>query len=80
MTSLLKRVATLALGWVLVLAGIAGLFLPILPGGILIVAGVLMLSPHCPWIRRALEKNRSRSHVLGHVVDWLYAQGKTGRS
>ena len=66
-----KRIATLALGWVLVLGGIIGLLLPVVPGGILIVAGALMLSPQCAWQRRALEKNRARSHVLGRVVDWL---------
>jgi Putative transmembrane protein (PGPGW) len=66
-----KRIATLDLGWFLVLGGIISLFLPILPGSLLIVAGALMLSPQCAWPRRALEKNRARSHVLGRVVDWL---------
>jgi hypothetical protein len=41
----LKRVALLAFGWVLALGGIIGLFLPIVPGSFLIVAGALMLSP-----------------------------------
>jgi hypothetical protein len=66
----LKRVAILALGWVLVLGGIISLFLPIVPGGFLIVAGALMLSPQCAWLRRALEKYRARPHALGRLAEW----------
>ncbi len=71
MARVLKRVATMALGWAFVLGGIAGLLLPILPGGILIAAGLLMLSPHYPWIRQATEKYRARYHVLDRTVTWL---------
>ena len=71
LTRLRKRFATLALGWVLILGGIIGLFLPVVPGGLLIVAGVLLLSPQWAWLRRALEKYRVRSHVLGRVLEWL---------
>jgi hypothetical protein len=78
LTSPLKRVPILALGWVLVLGGIIGLFLPIVPGGFLIVAGALMLSPQCAWLRRALEKYRARSHVLGRLVHLRRAQHKSG--
>jgi Putative transmembrane protein (PGPGW) len=72
----LKRVAILALGWSLVLSGIVGLFLPIVPGGFLIVAGALMLSPQCAWLRRALEKCRARSHDLGRLVQLRCAQSR----
>ena len=71
-----KRVAILALGWSLVLSGIVGLFLPIVPGGFLIVAGALMLSPQCAWLRRALEKCRARSHDLGRLVQLRCAQSR----
>jgi hypothetical protein len=70
----LKRVAILALGWSLVLGGIIGLFLPIVPGGFLIVAGALMLSPQCAWLRRALEKCRSGS--LGSLVQFRCAHSR----
>ena len=66
-----KRIATLALGWVLVLGGIIGLFLPVVPGGVLIVAGALLLSRQSAWLRRALGKYRARSHALGRLVEWL---------
>lgn len=72
----LKRVALLAFGWVLVLGGIIGLFLPIVPGGFLIVAGASILSPQCLWLRRALEKYRVRSHNLGRLVQLWCAQAR----
>jgi hypothetical protein len=62
----LERVALLALGWILTIVGILGLFLPIVPGAFLIVAGALMLSPRNVWLRRA-EKCRARFPVLDRV-------------
>ena len=72
----LKRVAILALGWSLVMGGIIGLFLPIVPEGFLIVAGALMLSPQCAWLRRELEKCRARSHDLDSLVQFRCAQSR----
>ena len=72
----LKRVALLVFGWVLVLGGIIGLFLPIVPGGFLIVVGASILSPQCSWLRRILEKYRVRSHNLGRLVQLWCAQSR----
>jgi len=72
----LKRVAILAFGWSLVLGGIIGLFLPIVPGGILIAAGALMLTPQCAWLRRAIEKCHVRSHDLSRLVQLWFAQSR----
>ena len=72
----LKRVAILALGWSLVLSGIVGLFLPIVPGGFLIAAGALMLTPQCAWLRRAIEKCHARSHDLSRLVQLWFAQSR----
>jgi uncharacterized membrane protein YbaN (DUF454 family) len=59
-----RRFAVIALGWVLILLGIAGLVLPITPGAFFIVAGALMVNPQCTWLRRMLEKCRLRFPVL----------------
>ena len=72
----LKRVALLVFGWVLVLGGIIGLFLPIVPGGILIAAGTLMLTPQCAWLRRAIEKCHARSHDLSRLVQLWFCQSR----
>ena len=51
----LQRIAVVALGWLLIIGGIVGLFLPFVPGAFLIVVGALMLKPQRAWLRRALE-------------------------
>jgi hypothetical protein len=74
----LERVALVALGWILMLAGILGLFLPIVPGAFLIVAGALMLSPRNVWLQRA-EKCRARFPVLDRVFRRVFAWRDSGR-
>jgi hypothetical protein len=70
----LQRFAVVALGWVLILLGIVGLVLPVVPGAVLIVFGVLMVNPQCVWLRRMLEKCQVRLPVgaLGfrHFSTW----------
>ena len=58
----LWRVARLIAGWTLVALGIVGLFLPILQGVALILAGLALLAPDVPFARRWLDwlKNRAR--------------------
>ena len=57
----LQRVA---LGWILMLIGIVGLFLPVVPGTFVVIAGALMLNPQCTWLSRAVEKCRMRFPAL----------------
>jgi uncharacterized membrane protein YbaN (DUF454 family) len=74
-----QRIAVFALGWILILGGIAGLFIPILPGGVLIFAGALMLSPQSTWLRRALENCRVRSPFLERTFKRFSAWGESWR-
>ena len=76
----LQRIAVVALGSVLVLGGTIALLLPVVPGSLLIVAGVLMLSPQCPWLRRALQKCRVRFPILERAFRRLSSWGKSCRS
>jgi len=59
-----RRIAVIVLGWVLILLGLAGLVLPVVPGAVLIVVGALMVNPKWAWLRRMLEKCRVRFPVL----------------
>ncbi len=59
----LQGIAVAALGWILMIGGIVGLFLPFVPGAILIVAGALMLKPQLAWLWRALGECRVRFPV-----------------
>ncbi|MEO7795858.1 MAG: hypothetical protein ABIV06_13900 [Thermoanaerobaculia bacterium] len=76
------RVSVLTLGWVLILVGIAGLFLPILQGGLILALGFALLSigsqrmhlwfrsvmGRWPRIWRRLERMRRKLHLRLHKV------------
>ena len=49
---MLKRVAFNAAGWLLLMIGVVGLFLPILPGVLLMVVALSILSIEYAWARR----------------------------
>ena len=69
----LRRIATVVLGWILILGGIVGLFLPVVRGVFVIVAGGLMLNrPMCLAAASARymssEVSRPNAHSWGAVV------------
>ena len=49
---MMKRVAFNAAGWALLMLGVVGLFLPILPGVLLMVIALSILSLEYAWARR----------------------------
>jgi uncharacterized membrane protein YbaN (DUF454 family) len=46
----------LVLGWILLLVGVLGLLLPLLPGIPLVIAGLVILSREYDWARRVLAR------------------------
>ncbi len=69
----LKRIALLTLGWILVILGVAGLFLPFLQGILLLLAGLWVLSLESEWAHRVfvrLGERFPRAHArLQHWRD-----------
>jgi uncharacterized membrane protein YbaN (DUF454 family) len=57
---MLKRLAFIAAGWVLLMLGAVGLFLPILPGVLIVVVGLSILSVEYEWARRWMTTLRRR--------------------
>jgi uncharacterized membrane protein YbaN (DUF454 family) len=55
-----KRWLRIAAGGILVLAGLLGLALPILPGWVFVIPGLMLLGREFTWARRVLQwlKNR----------------------
>ena len=66
-----RRVALVALGWVLVLAGIVGLPLPVVPGLVLLLAGVAVLRSQSAWFARVLDEWRVRFPRRNHFLGWV---------
>lgn len=56
----MKRWLRIAVGGSMVLAGLLGLALPILPGWVFVIPGLMILAREFPWARRILQwlKNR----------------------
>jgi hypothetical protein len=76
----LRRIAVIVLGWVLILLGIVGLVLPVVPGAVLIVVGALMVNPQLAGSRRMLEKCRVRFPVLAPVFIRFSAWSESSQS
>jgi uncharacterized membrane protein YbaN (DUF454 family) len=55
-----KRIAAIAVGWLLVVLGVAGLFLPFLQGILFLLIGLVILSKEYRWARKLLTRLRSR--------------------
>ena len=55
----MRRHFTLLLGWIFVALGTAGLFLPVLPGWVLILLGLSVLGSHYLWAARLMARLRS---------------------
>jgi hypothetical protein len=76
----LQRFAVAALEWALILLGIVGLVLPVVPGAVLIVFGVLMVNPQRVWLRRMLEKCQVRFPVVAPAFRYCSTWGESRRS
>ena len=74
------KVVRLAAGIALAILGVAGLFLPVLQGILLLVASVLVLSIDVPVFRR-LRRNLARRFpaVFQRVEDWLKRRRRAKR-
>jgi len=57
---MLKRLAFIVAGWVLLMLGAVGLFLPILPGVLCGIVGLSILSVEYAWARRWMSSLRRR--------------------
>jgi uncharacterized membrane protein YbaN (DUF454 family) len=56
----MKTIILLTAGWLCILLGAAGLVLPFIPGAVLLLIGITLLSQHYSWARRLLVRARDR--------------------
>ena len=69
MAQKLKRIAIIVIGWIFLLLGVAGLFLPILQGVLFILIGLMILSTEYAWAHHLLSKLKARFPKLAHGAD-----------
>ncbi len=65
----LKRILVLITGWLFLLLGVAGLFLPILQGVLFILIGLIILSSEYVWAHHLLKKLKERFPRVASVAD-----------
>jgi uncharacterized membrane protein YbaN (DUF454 family) len=61
---LLLRIMLVIIGAALALLGLAGLFLPVIPGWLLLLSGLAILAGEFVWARRILDRARHRLSEL----------------
>jgi uncharacterized membrane protein YbaN (DUF454 family) len=61
-----KRLVISIVGFVLILGGLAGLALPILPGWLLIIAGLAVLATEYAWAERALDAAKAKAKAAAN--------------
>lgn len=76
MAGLAKRVIVLALGWGFIGLGIVGLFLPILPGVVFLLIGLVLLSSESETAHRILRRLRRRYPGLSRRLDRAEARSR----
>ena len=69
MTTRFKRILLLIVGWIFIVLGIAGLFLPILQGILFIVIGLIILSSEYVWAHKLLAQLRQRFPGIAKHAD-----------
>lgn len=65
----MRRIAVLAAGWIFVVLGILGLFLPVLQGVLFLLVGLLLLSKESAWARWLGREFRRRYPGMGRRMD-----------
>jgi uncharacterized protein len=69
MKARIKRVAWIGTGWLFLVAGVIGLFLPIMQGALFIFIGLLILSSEYVWAHRLLQRLRETFPRISKLLD-----------
>ncbi|MEK7241394.1 MAG: PGPGW domain-containing protein [Planctomycetota bacterium] len=76
MNASIKRILVLVAGWIFILLGIAGLFLPFLQGILCLLIGLYLLSHEYTWAGKLLTKVRERYPRMAQKLDGIKAKAK----
>jgi len=71
-----KRIVAVIVGWIFILLGIVGLFLPILQGILFLLIGLIILSSEYAWAHHLLRRIKERFPKIGHIADEAKVKAK----
>ena len=69
MKAQIKHILIQLTGWIFIVLGVIGLFLPILQGVLFLFIGLIILSGEYAWAHHLLQKLRTRFPKLSSKVD-----------
>lgn len=72
----IKRISIDTVGWALILLGVIGILLPVVPGFVLVLAGLYLLSLHSKWFHGQLERHKHKYPRVVRFLDSLDARVK----
>ena len=72
----IQRAVAIVAGWICLLLAVAGWILPFVPGWVLFVAGLLILSSEYLWAHKLVEKARKRFPTLVRALDRKLARAQ----
>lgn len=79
-----KPILMQALGYLFLVLGVLGLFLPILQGFLFLFIGLLILARHAAWAQRLIDYIRSRhpqfDRVIGRAENTMHVWGEKTRA
>jgi uncharacterized membrane protein YbaN (DUF454 family) len=64
-----KRILLLVVGWIFIVLGVLGLFLPILQGVLFLLIGLFILSSEYVWAHQLLRKLREKFPGISRRAD-----------
>lgn len=76
MKNKLKDVLIIILGWLFLILGVAGIFLPVLQGILFLLIGLYFLSKKSPWAKKLLIKIKNRFPKLAKTQQKAQEQAK----
>jgi uncharacterized protein len=65
----IKHILIQIVGWIFILLGVLGLFLPILQGILFLLVGLMILSSEYAWAHKLLQRIRSRFPKISRKAD-----------
>jgi uncharacterized protein len=65
----MKVIALQITGYLFLVLGVLGLFLPFLQGFLFIVIGLLILAKHAVWAQKLLQRFRDQHPKAGEMID-----------
>lgn len=71
-----RRIFVILLGWLFVLLGIAGLFLPVLQGVLFLLIGLVILSTEYIWAHHLLRRLHERFPKLARPLEIARAKAR----